>query len=173
MEGNAIDLELLQDELEYLELKSNFFDGQTEEWSNLIHDQELKDQESLEEEQELVKVFNERKIEKEKLISHLKALKDQVDTKASKGTKNLIRKNGFFECSECPYKSKWKRNVDRHINNIHFKLNMFVDNKFLDCPECHFKSNFRYRLVQHINVIHRKLRPFKCLDCDKGLFDDI
>ena len=159
-------LELLKDELEYLQLKGDFFKDQTDLWSKLINDQELKDKESLKEKQKLIGKINEKKIEKEKLISHLKSLKDQINTKASKETMKIISKNGFFECPECPNKSKWKQNVTSHIKSIHRKIN-----ELFDCPECHYKSNRRSSVKDHINIVHRKLKPFKCSDCDKGLSD--
>ena len=162
-----LELELLQDKLEYLQLKGDFFEDQTDPWGKLIIDQELKNKESLEEEQKLIKILNERKIEKEKLISDLKALKDQVNTKASKRT--WICKNGYFECPECSMKSKWKESVIKHINVIHRKLN--IVHKFLDCPECHFKTNRTSGMKDHINAVHHKLRPYKCSDCDKGWSD--
>ena len=160
-----LELELMQDELEYLQLASDFFEDQTEIWGKLINKVELKQKECLKEEQELIKIFNEKEIEKEKLISHLKALKEQVDTKAIKGTKNIISKNGFFKCPECPMNSKWKNSVIYHIKTIHR-----IVHKFLDCPECHFKSIYSRNLKNHLKAVHRKLRPYKCLDCDKGLY---
>ena len=161
-----LDLELMQDELEYLQLTSNFFEDQTEIWGELVNKVEFSLNESLKVEQELIKVFNERKIEKEKLISHLKALKDQYDIKASQGMTKIISKNGYFECPECPMKSIWKECVNRHIKTIHRKLN--IVHKFQNCPECH--KSYHY-LKSHINAVHRKLRLYKCSDCDKGLSD--
>ena len=156
-----LDPQLLQEELEYLRLKSDFFDGQTEVWGKLIHEQELKNKV---EEQKLIEVLNEREIQKKKLIGHLKALKEQVVTKSSKRTTKIISKNGFFECSECTMKSKWKNSVICHIKSIHRKVN-----KLFNCPECHYKSNRTFDLNYHINAVHRNLRPYKCSDCNKGL----
>ena len=161
-----LELELLQDELEYLQLMSHFFENQTKIWGELVNKVELRQKESLEEEQALIDKLNEGQIEKVNLISHLNALKKQVDTKASKGTKNIIGKNGFFECTECPKKSKRKYNVICHIKTIHR-----IDHKFLDCPECHFKSNNTFHMKKHINEVHPKLRLYKCSDCDKGWSD--
>ena len=140
-------INMLRDKLEYLHLKSNFFDGQSEIWSKLINMVELKQKESLKEEQELIDKFNERKIEKKKLISHLKSLKKHVKNsrnwslnngkkEVKKNDTDFTRINGFFNCTECKYNSKCKRNV-----------------------------------VTHISAVHRKLKPYKCLDCDKGMSD--
>ena len=142
----GFDFELLRDKLEYLQLKSNFFDGQTEVWGKLINIVEFKLKESLKEEQELIDKFNERQIEKEKLISHLKSLKEEVKVSSIWCLNNEVevknnetvftRINGFFNCTECKYKSKWKQ-----------------------------------RVTIHINAVHRKLKPYKCTECDKGTSD--
>ena len=122
-------LELLKDELEYLQLKGDFFEDQTDLWGKLIIAQELKNKESLEEEQELIGKLNERKIEKEKLISHLKALKDQIKAPKNKSLNKeesvLIRINGYFNCTECRFKSYKKWPLKVHIDAIHLKLKPF------------------------------------------------
>ena len=138
--GN-VDIELLRDEMEYLQVKADFFEGQTEAWTALINKQELKDEEILKEEQELVDKINENDIEKKKLITYLKALKIQKQIKNNRmfgynvatSQKNLTKINGFFSCPECSYKS-------------------YLTNK----------------LNRHINAVHRKLKPWKCSDCYKG-----
>ena len=140
------DLQYLLDKLGYLNVKADFFARQSETWSKLINKVELEHEESLKEEQELIDKFNEREIEKEKLISHLKSLKKQVKVSSNWFLNNGVevknndtvftRTNGFFNCTECEYKSKLKLNV-----------------------------------IKHINAVHRKLKPYKCLDCDKGMSD--
>ena len=138
----SVDLELLEhlrDKIEHLQVKGDFFDDQTEVWGKLIYNQELKDKKFLKEEQELIDMINEREVEKNKLASHLKFLKDELKVKKSKGIvvknpqKALVRINGFYYCPECPYKSNYNRNLN-----------------------------------QHINAVHRKLKPWKCSECDKG-----
>ena len=129
--------ELLPYELEYLQLKNDFFDDQTDICCNLIYNQELKDLEALKEEQELIEKFNERKIVKEKLISQLKALKEQ-----EKVTRNDSLNN----------EKVVKRDETVHINI----------NGFFNCPECELKTKYKSNLRSHIDVVHRKLKPFKC-----------
>ena len=139
-----VDIELLEhlrDKIEYLQVKGDFFDDQTEVWSKLIYNQKLKDKEFLKEEQELVDMINEREIEKNKLASHLKSLKDELKVKKSnenvvkKTQKALVKINGFYYCPECPY-----------------------------------KANHKCMLNRHVNAVHRKLKPWKCSECDKGKF---
>ena len=137
------ELRLMQDELEYLQLKGDFFEVQTEVWGTLINKEELNHREIMKEEQELIDQFNKREIEKEKLIDHLKALKNQAKVNASKGALKkgrkketmFIRIDGFFNCPECDYKAKTKQHLKRHLNGFHLKL-----------------------------------KPFKCTECDEGLF---
>ena len=113
-------------------MNEDFFEEQTEMWSKLIYKQELKDVEALKEEQELIDKFNERKIEKEKLISQLKALKHQVNKrkKVKKDGTVFININGFFNCPECQYKTKRNVYLKLHINTVHFKI------KAWKCLEC-------------------------------------
>ena len=143
MEG--VDLELLRDELEYLQIQGDFFDGQTEVWSKLINKEELKQKECFKEEQELINEFNEREIEKNKLINHLKALKDQG---------KVTRKNIFNNGKETENNETLLIRIDG----------------FFNCLECFYKTKFKHNLKKHINASHLKLKPFKCSDCDKGLF---
>ena len=135
-------LQLLEDKLEYLQLKGDFFEDQTEVWAKLIHKQELRDKETSKEEQELMNQFNERKIEKKKLISHLKAIKNHVDVTSSDNFRKI----------------KEKITVFTRIDG------------FFECIECHLKTKKRANLVSHINAVHRKLKPYKCSDCDRGWF---
>ena len=99
--------------LEYLELKSDFFDDQTEAWGELI--------------------YNKREFEKRKLTSQLKGLKKQVQAKD--GTEagpleDFIRVDGLFNCPECPHKTKFKACLKVHINAIHRKIKPWM------CSEC-------------------------------------
>ena len=128
VENNAAqedaDFELLRDKLEYFEVKSDFFENQTEEWGKLIHEQEAKDYESLQE-QELIDLINEREEEKKKLITYLESLKSQNIMKNKTEAmikKNLVDEDGFFNCPECPKKFSLKPNLKIHIEGIHRKL---------------------------------------------------
>ena len=140
-----LELELLQDELEYLQLMSHFFENQTKIWGELVNKVELRQKESLEEEQALIDKLNEGQIEKVKLISRLKTLKAQVKVSANSSN------NG-----------KEAKQVETIVKRI---------NGFFNCLECHYKSTMIGKLNRHTKAIHRKLQPFKCTDCGKGLFD--
>ena len=122
-QGN-LELELLHLELEYLQLKGDFFESQTLLWNQLIYKQELKEIEYRKEEQELLDKFKEREIEKQKLIEHLKKLKVKINPRSIK------KINGFQNCPECPFKSKI--HLKEHINAVHRKLKPF---QCLDCDK--------------------------------------
>ena len=119
-------LELLRDELEYLQVQGGFFDGQTEVWGKLIYNQEVKEKEISKELQELIDEFNERQIEKQKLTIHLKNLRNDLIAKENEldqdTQRNLIRVDGFFSCPECPFKTKYTSHLNRHKNAVHRKL---------------------------------------------------
>ena len=147
------DLELLQEELEYLQLKENFFEDQTDLWGKLINNQELKVKESLKEEQKLIEKLNEKKIEKEMLISHLKSLKDQIKASKKKSLNNfesvIIRIDGFLHCHECNYKANRRWHLKSHINAVHRKL------KPHECANCG-KGWLTYQIIfnQYIYKIY-------------------
>ena len=110
-------------ELEYLQLKGDFFERQTFLWNQLIYKQELKEIEYRKEEQELLDKFKEREIVKQKLIEHLKDLKVKINPRK----KRVYR---FKNCPECPFKTKY--NLKAHINAVHRKLKPF---QCLDCDK--------------------------------------
>ena len=138
-----LDLEIMRDELEYLELKSDFFDGQTEKCNKLINKKEWKQRDSVTELQELIDEFNERENEKQQLTNYLNVLKDQVKAKAENEALNQ----------------------DPQIQGDLFRVD-----RFFNCPECLYKAKFKGNLKVHINRIHHKLKLWKCSDCDKGWF---
>ena len=125
-------LELLRLDLEYFQLKGDFFEQQSHLWSKLITNQERELDESLKELQELIVKLNDRNDEKEQLASHLKhvKLKKSKEAALTSPQKVLVRKNGFFNCPECSYKTIYKQDLNQHINAVHRKL------KPWKCSEC-------------------------------------
>ena len=125
-------MKLLRDNLEYWELKSGFYEKQSELWIKPIYNQEVKHKETLKEERELIDEFNKREIKKKELISHLKALKEQVNNRKEvkeDGTA-LSRMNGLYHCPECPYKTKETFTLNHHISAAHRKIKSF------QCSDC-------------------------------------
>ena len=125
-------LEHLQDKLEYLNVKSHFFENQTLIINEIINKVELKNKELLKEEQGLTDKLAEKTEEKKNLVKILKGLKSQQKGKThKKKEETLIRINGFYHCPECLYKTKWDRiNLKRHINAVHRQL------KPWKCSDC-------------------------------------
>ena len=137
-----VDLNPSIDEVEYLQLKSDFFEDQTELWNKLI----IKEEEAiLKEIQELTEKFNERKIEKERLIRILNDLKVEADS------------------------------LQFGINGkiVHLKSAITKTNGFYICPYCQYKLTHLFNIKTHIAAIHLKLKSWKCSDCNKGLFLNI
>ena len=142
-----ISLELLQNKLEYFNVKADFFENQTLILNEIIHKVELEDMKLSNEEQELTDKLAERAEVKKNLVNILKGLKNQRKVKTNKkNDETCIRTNGFFHCPECPYKSKWDRtNLKRHINAVHRKLKPW---KCSDCSKGkHIKSYYLKYLI--------------------------
>ena len=127
-----ISLELLRDKTEYLGVKADFFENQTLIINEIINKIELKGIEILKEEQELTEKLADKSEVKKNLVNILKGLKNQRKVKEHKKSDDtFIRTNGFYNCPECPFKTKWRMNrLKAHINAVHRKL------KPWKCPDC-------------------------------------
>ena len=132
-EAPNFNLELLQDKFEYLNVKANFFENQTLIFNKIIHKMELKDKEFLKEEQDLTDKLKKKAEVKINLVNILNGLKSQRKVKEHKNNdKTFIRVNGFYNCPECPYKTKFQESLlKRHINAVHRKL------KPWKCSDCY------------------------------------
>ena len=131
-EVSNISLEVLRDKLEYFDVKGNFFENQNLILNQIIHKVELKDKELSKEEQELTEKLAERAEVKKNLVNIVKGLKNQRKVKKhKKHDETFIRINGFYQCLECSFKTKWHRNdLIAHINAVHRKL------KPWKCSDC-------------------------------------
>ena len=125
-------VELLQDKLKYFNVKGDFFEKQTLIFNNIICKVELKGKEILKEEQELTDKLAERAEVKKNLVNILKGLKSQRKVKKhKKKDETFIKINGFYNCPECSFKTKWSRNkLKLHINVVHRKF------KTWKCSDC-------------------------------------
>ena len=118
-------LKLMRDKIEYLDVKADFFEGQSIPIGELIYRMELRVEETLKEEQEVNDKLLEGAEVKKNLVSVLEGLKSQqkVEIRGKKDDEAVTRINGFFQCPECPYKTKSQRfHLKRHINAVHRKL---------------------------------------------------
>ena len=104
-------LELMRDKIEYLDVKADFFETQSIPIGEVIYRMELRVEKTLKEEQEVAGKLLQRAEVKKNLVSVLEGLKSQqkVGNHGKKGDEAVTRINGFFQCPECPYKTKWFR----------------------------------------------------------------
>ena len=125
-------LELLQNKLEYINVKADFFENQNLILNEIIHKVELKGMELLKEEQELTEKLTKEAEVKKNLVKILEGLQNQRKVKTHrKNDEILIKINGFYHCPECSYKTKWTRYyLKAHINAVHRKL------KPWKCSDC-------------------------------------
>ena len=139
-----ISLELLQNKLEYFNVKADFFENQTLILNEIIHKVELEDMKLSNEEQELTDKLAERAEVKKNLVDILKGLKNPQKVKTNKkNDETFIRINGFYHCPQCHFKTKWRRkDLKDHINAVHRKL------KPWKCSDC-----YKGKRIKTFNII--------------------
>ncbi|KAL1129444.1 hypothetical protein AAG570_013970 [Ranatra chinensis] len=102
-----------------------------------------------------------------------------------------------YKCPSCPYKSRYKYNIARHVNGLHslnpvthlsgscYTLIGQADRKRKNCaggvaeykcPSCPYKSRYKHNIARHVNGVHL-LNPviylvwlgekFNCTECGK------
>ena len=97
------------------------------------------------------------------LDSHYKYVHDIL-------TNEIILDDGceiiYYECEDCSFKSRYEKNLTRHITNAHSEVQSF------SCTECYFKSIYLANLHSHINNFHQQKTKFNCNECDfKTLYE--
>ena len=71
----------------------------------------------------------------------------------------VLNPEDLFTCSECNFRSKWKRNLVDH-EKIH-------RNDFIYCNQCEFKTVNNSRLKDHVRNVHEHAnKPFRCTKCE-------
>ena len=122
-------LQILQDKSEYLGIMGDFFEDQTILMNNLIYDMELKDRESLKEQQEMKRKLSEGAEVKKNLINKLIDLK--IKQRIGKPLAHY-KVNRLYKCPECPFKGKIISNFKTHFVAVHLKLKSW---KCSNCPK--------------------------------------
>ena len=112
-------LELMRDKIEYLGVKTDFFETQSIPIGELIYRMELRVEKTLKEEQEVNDKLLEGAEVKENLEGILGSLRSQqkVENHGKKDDEAATRINGFYQCLECPFKAKYSRN-DLKVHKI-------------------------------------------------------
>ena len=79
--------------------------------------------------------------------------------------KNLVHSTKIFRCpiDTCDYKSLFRHNINRHLENNHKKS---TETYYCDYTGCSFKSPYKYNLKTHKSV-HSGDKNFKCSNCEK------
>ncbi|KAJ3650511.1 hypothetical protein Zmor_016604 [Zophobas morio] len=95
-------------------------------------------------------------------LTCLRHLKNQKPTKTPKIIKHS--KDEIIHCTECPYKTKTKALLKRHINRRHVDEK---DTKKYHCSECPFATKYKSSLKTHVNVNHLDEKDVKWYECDK------
>ena len=146
-EAHDDNLEVLRDKIEYLDVKSDFFENQTFIINEIIYKIELKEKELLKEEQEMTDKLVEGAKVKKNLVNILKDLKNQqqVNIHDKKDDGTFIKINGFYHCPECPYKTNFRKyQLKNHINAVHRKLKPY---KCTKCTKGKFLNTCNYFVI--------------------------
>ena len=60
-----------------------------------------------------------------------------------------------MSCTECDYKSTWKRNIRRHIERVHLGLKCpEKEEQPMQCPECPYIGRRKRYLQKHMANLH-------------------
>ncbi|KAM3181876.1 hypothetical protein ACTXT7_013490 [Hymenolepis weldensis] len=129
-----------------------------------------------------------------KLFYFLKNLIYDIFNKCYYQYPRVLRERNKLESLQCPECNKFfglKRNLKRHIDNIHKNLKPFKceicercysDRGYLEnhvrfvhaklrpfqCPECGKSFAYKEKLIDHVSSIHNELKPFHCPECNKS-----
>ena len=71
-----------------------------------------------------------------------------------------------YQCEDCEFKSNYKSNLLRHVNNIHGKRR--EKKSIFTCQAtstCKYKTTIRRNLRRHIAAVHEKIYSYSCQHC--------
>ncbi|XP_054289116.1 zinc finger protein 141-like [Macrosteles quadrilineatus] len=84
------------------------------------------------------------------MIHHLKLLHSETQTAP------------IWKCSKCPYKSKLRAHLNRHVNDVHEGVRKFL------CQYCGKKFKRNETLMEHKATHGELTQSFTCQFCDKA-----
>lgn len=73
--------------------------------------------------------------------------------------KKFINEDGNFQCTLCPYISKYITHFEMHMKHSHPGVPIFL------CEICGFETKAKNYLTVHV-MNHLGLKPYKCSECD-------
>ena len=73
---------------------------------------------------------------------------------------------GWHKCDKCPFKTKTKISLTRHVNTSHLN----DDVKWHKCDECPFKTKYEKSLKTHVSRKHPDVDKIKWYECDNCSF---
>ena len=65
-----------------------------------------------------------------------------------------------YFCNQCDHQSRWKYNLDLHINAVHGGIKNYA------CNQCSYKSAWKNDLQLHIQSKHNGVK-YPCIECGK------
>ncbi|XP_066304519.1 zinc finger protein ZFP2-like [Branchiostoma lanceolatum] len=95
---------------------------------------------------------------------HLNPDPDDLERERNDDITNHLEKHGkvgLLQCPVCDYITKWKKNLSKHLSEVH-KTHNFVNK----CPDCEQTFRTVSLLRLHVRRKHTGERPFKCPHCD-------
>lgn len=156
MEKPTLNLTLLRDEIEYLTMKQNFFEGQTELWSKKVIKKDLKNQEIFEqnlmEEQELTVKLLKGEQTKIKLLKVLEDLRGQQEIEEPKDQCKNVDDLAY------PSKQKFEMKFIYAGITARKKLHVIVLSEI--CKTC--KKGFPNQIALKIHVIRFHFSKLHC-----------
>ncbi|OXU25911.1 hypothetical protein TSAR_011816 [Trichomalopsis sarcophagae] len=60
-----------------------------------------------------------------------------------------VQRVDVYQCNQCPYRSSYKANIERHVRNLHDR-----QSTEFKCKLCNFRSKYSYCVRRHMKTFH-------------------